>query len=50
VVSYAGRVFFGLNADDRAVPDLDGLRDGIAYELAELAKLAAEANDRATAA
>ena len=43
VVSYSGRVFFGLNADDRAVPDLRELRNGIAETLVELSKLAARA-------
>jgi WS/DGAT/MGAT family acyltransferase len=36
VVSYAGRVTFGLNADRRAVPDLEVLRQGIDSTLAEL--------------
>ena len=40
VVSYDGRVFFGLNADRRTVPDLSNLRDGIDESLAELRKLA----------
>ncbi len=37
VVSYAGQVVFGINADRAAVPDLDVLADGIERSLAELA-------------
>ncbi len=40
VVSYAGRVTFGLYADRATVPDLGVLRDGIAASLFELAALA----------
>jgi diacylglycerol O-acyltransferase len=40
VVSYAGRVFFGLSGDERAAPDLNMLRDGIEQSLAELRALA----------
>jgi diacylglycerol O-acyltransferase len=40
VVSYTGHVFFGLGADERAVPDLHVLRDGIEQSLAELRALA----------
>ena len=40
VVSYAGRVFVGLNGDERAAADLEVLRDGIAESLAELLALA----------
>jgi diacylglycerol O-acyltransferase / wax synthase len=36
VVSYAGGVVFGLNADEDAVPDLDVLRAGIEASLDEL--------------
>ena len=39
VVSYAGRMTFGLIADRGSVPDLDVLRDGIATSLFELATL-----------
>ena len=45
VVSYAGRLFFGLNADERAVPDLDVLRDGIEDSLAELGEIARGSRD-----
>ena len=47
VVSYAGKVFFGLNADERAMPDLDMLRGGIERSLAELRALAREATRHA---
>jgi len=40
VVSYAGGVTFGLNADRATMPDLDVLRDGIVTSLHELAALA----------
>lgn len=40
VVSYAGRVFFGLSGDERAAPDLRVLGDGIEESLAELRALA----------
>jgi len=36
VVSYNGKVFFGLSADARAAPDLDVLRTGIEESIAEL--------------
>jgi WS/DGAT/MGAT family acyltransferase len=39
-VSYAGTVFFGLNGDERAAPDLDILADGIEGALVELRELA----------
>ena len=42
VLSYNGRVAFGLNADFDTVPDLDVFRDGIERELAELCALAAD--------
>ena len=42
VVSYAGRVFFGLQGDERAAADLELLRDGIAESLAELRALPAQ--------
>jgi WS/DGAT/MGAT family acyltransferase len=50
VVSYAGKMFFGLNADDRVVPDLHVLREGIADSLAELSELAASGRRGAAAA
>ena len=40
VVSYAGKVFFGLSADERTVPDLDVLKLGIEHSLADLRALA----------
>jgi diacylglycerol O-acyltransferase len=40
VISYAGKVFFGLNGDDRAAADLHVLRGGIEDSLAELRTLA----------
>jgi WS/DGAT/MGAT family acyltransferase len=40
VLSYDGRVFFGLNADRRSVPDLENLRDGIVEAMDELRALA----------
>jgi WS/DGAT/MGAT family acyltransferase len=40
VISYDGRLFFGVSADDRAVPDLGELRLGIEESLAELSSLA----------
>jgi diacylglycerol O-acyltransferase / wax synthase len=42
VVSYAGRVNFGLNADRDSVPDLETMRAGIEESLAELGRLASE--------
>ena len=36
VVSYCGRVFFGLSGDARAAPDLEVLRDGIDESIREL--------------
>ena len=42
VVSYAGRVAFGLNADRRSTPDLEVLREGIESSLAELTALASK--------
>jgi diacylglycerol O-acyltransferase / wax synthase len=50
VVSYAGRVTFGLYADRASVPDLDVLKDGIAASLFELATLATRRRRRTTAA
>ena len=41
VVSYDGRVFFGLNGDRRATPDLDVLARGIESALGNLRDLAA---------
>jgi len=41
VVSYDGKVFFGLNGDERAMPDLDTLARGIETALEELRALAA---------
>jgi diacylglycerol O-acyltransferase / wax synthase len=40
IVSYDGKVFFGLNGDDRAAADLHVLRGGIEQSLAELRDLA----------
>ena len=40
VLSYDGRVFFGLNADRHTVPDLDTLRTGIEDSIEELQALA----------
>jgi diacylglycerol O-acyltransferase len=40
VVSYSGRVFFGISGDARTAHDLDVLRDGIEAELAELRRIA----------
>jgi hypothetical protein len=37
VVSYAGQMVFGINADRVAVPDLDVLAEGIERSFAELA-------------
>jgi WS/DGAT/MGAT family acyltransferase len=42
VVSYAGRMVFGLNADRVSAPDLDVLAEGIQGAFAELAALAAQ--------
>lgn len=42
VVSYDGKVTFGINADRAKVPDVDVLRDGIEEALGELRDLAAE--------
>ena len=50
VVSYAGRVTFGLYADRAAVPDLDVLKDGIAASLFELTALARRRRPRSRAA
>jgi hypothetical protein len=36
VVSYCGRMFFGLSGDARAALDLDVLRDGIQHSIREL--------------
>jgi WS/DGAT/MGAT family acyltransferase len=47
VVSYDGKVTFGINADRVEVPDLDVLRDGIEGSLAELRQLAAGAREHA---
>jgi diacylglycerol O-acyltransferase len=43
VVSYCGRVFFGLSGDARAAPDLDVLRDGIEQSIRELRRAARQA-------
>jgi diacylglycerol O-acyltransferase len=40
VVSYGGRMAFGINADRRAVPDIEVLRRGIEQSLEELSELA----------
>lgn len=47
VVSYDGKVAFGINADRGEVPDIDVLRDGIEQSLAELGRLADEAGEGA---
>jgi WS/DGAT/MGAT family acyltransferase len=39
IFSYDGRIFFGLNADREAMPDLDVLRDGIEAALSEMQSL-----------
>ena len=39
VVSYDGKVFFGLSGDARALPDLDVLRAGINDSIAELCSI-----------
>jgi diacylglycerol O-acyltransferase / wax synthase len=49
VVSYDGQVFFGLNGDERAMPDLDVLAQGIERALGELRELATSAARRAVA-
>jgi diacylglycerol O-acyltransferase / wax synthase len=41
VVSYDGKVFFGLNGDERSAPDLDVLARGIEAALEDLRELAA---------
>jgi len=41
VVSYDGRVFFGLNGEQRTTPDLHILADGIELALGDLRQLAA---------
>lgn len=43
VVSYAGKVFFGLSGDARALPDLEVLGSGIEDSIAELRRLARRA-------
>ena len=43
VLSYDGRVTFGLNADFDSVPDLDVLREGIERSVAELTEMAEHA-------
>src|SRR5689334_3218950 len=43
VMSYNGRLVFGVNADRDTVPDLDELVDGIRESLAELRRLARKA-------
>jgi diacylglycerol O-acyltransferase / wax synthase len=50
VVSYAGRMFFGLSGDERSVPDLAVLRRGIEHSLAELRALGREATRPASVA
>jgi WS/DGAT/MGAT family acyltransferase len=40
-VSYDGQVFFGLNGDERAMPDLDVLAQGVETAIEELRALAA---------
>jgi diacylglycerol O-acyltransferase / wax synthase len=43
VVSYDGKVFFGLSGDARALPDLEVLRTGIEDSITELKALARRA-------
>jgi diacylglycerol O-acyltransferase / wax synthase len=50
ILSYDGRVTFGLIADRDTVPDLDVLRDGIEESLDELLALARGRRDHAVAA
>jgi WS/DGAT/MGAT family acyltransferase len=45
VVSYCGKVFFGLSGDARAVPDLELLRDGIESSISELRRASRRARD-----
>ena len=45
ILSYDGRVFFGINVAADAVPDVDVLRDGIAGEIETLRESAAEGAD-----
>jgi hypothetical protein len=45
VVSYCGRLFFGLSGDARAAPDLDVLRDGIEQSIKELRRAARQATE-----
>lgn len=45
VVSYCGRVFFGLSGDARAAPDLDVLRGGIEKSIQELRRAARQATE-----
>jgi WS/DGAT/MGAT family acyltransferase len=45
VVSYSGRVFFGLSGDARGMPDLDVLRDGIEASITELRLAARRAGE-----
>jgi WS/DGAT/MGAT family acyltransferase len=44
VVSYNGKIFFGLSGDRRALPDLDVLRTGIEDSIAELGRAARRAD------
>lgn len=45
VVSYCGRMFFGLSGDERATPDLDVLREGIEETIRELRLAARHARE-----
>ena len=45
VVSYDGRVFFGLNGDERTTPDLHVLAGGIERAIGDLRQLAAAGHD-----
>ena len=45
ILSYDGRVFFGINVAADAVPDVDVLRDGIAGEIETLRESAAVGAD-----
>jgi len=48
VVSYCGRVYFGLSGDERAAPDLAALRDGIEESIRELRLAARHAGEPVT--
>jgi hypothetical protein len=50
VVSYDGKVFFGLSGDARALPDLEVLRSGIEDSIAELRRVTRRAGRAGRAA